>query len=85
MLLARIEYHIKNAATTSDVEVPIKTGVKSIFELAMPSAWIIVTITPSSDARGGIVTGCVFLMELSFLKGRSKLKDYPVRALVEFS
>ena len=35
------------------------------------------------ESRGGIVDGCLFLLELTFLNGRSKLKDCPVRALLE--
>ena len=33
---------------------------------------------------GGKVVGCAFVIELSFLKGREKLKDYRVVSLVEF-
>ena len=33
---------------------------------------------------GGTVTGIVFLVELSYLKGRDQLPDYPVRSLVQF-
>jgi adenine phosphoribosyltransferase len=33
---------------------------------------------------GGIVIGCVFVIELPDLKGREKLKDYDVYSLVQF-
>ena len=33
---------------------------------------------------GGTVTGIVYLVELSYLKGRDQLLNYPVRALVQF-
>ncbi len=35
------------------------------------------------ESRGGIVGGCLFFLELTFLDGRSKLKDYAVRSLLE--
>jgi adenine phosphoribosyltransferase len=31
---------------------------------------------------GGVVIGLAFLIELAFLKGRSKLKDYPIASLI---
>jgi adenine phosphoribosyltransferase len=34
------------------------------------------------EQLGGIVVGCAFLLELSFLKGRERLQDYDVRALL---
>jgi len=33
---------------------------------------------------GGTVTGIVYLVELSYLKGRNQLLNYPVRSLVQF-
>lgn len=33
---------------------------------------------------GGVVTQCNFLIELSFLKGRAKIDNYPTRALITF-
>jgi len=33
---------------------------------------------------GGIVTGCVFLIELSFLKGRDALSSYRVVSLIDY-
>jgi len=33
---------------------------------------------------GGTVTGIVYLVELTYLKGREQLPDYPVRSLVQF-
>ncbi len=36
------------------------------------------------EQLGGIVTGLVFLIELSFLKGRERLKDYNITALLEY-
>jgi adenine phosphoribosyltransferase len=33
---------------------------------------------------GGTVIGCVFLVELTFLKGRDKLDGLPVVSLVEY-
>ena len=33
---------------------------------------------------GAEIVGCVFLIELSFLGGRQKLKQYPVRSLVVY-
>ena len=52
MLPASLEYQIKNAATTSGIRIiiNISKGLKSMAELATPRVWIIVTITPSSDA-----------------------------------
>lgn len=36
------------------------------------------------EELGGIVAGCAFLIELSGLKGREHLKDYPVFALMSY-
>lgn len=36
------------------------------------------------EALGGIVVGCAFLVELSYLNGRDKLNDYDVLTLVEY-
>jgi adenine phosphoribosyltransferase len=33
---------------------------------------------------GGVVVGVAFLIELAFLHGRAKLKDYPVSALIMY-
>lgn len=37
------------------------------------------------DGLGGEVAGCAFLIELSFLDGRSRLAPYQVRALIDYS
>jgi adenine phosphoribosyltransferase len=36
------------------------------------------------EQLGGVVVGLVFLIELSFLKGRDRLKDYNITALLEY-
>ncbi len=36
------------------------------------------------ERMGGIVVGCAFLIELKDLHGRDKLKDYDMKALMEF-
>ena len=36
------------------------------------------------EQMGGIVVGCAFLIELKDLHGRDKLKDYDMKALMEF-
>lgn len=36
------------------------------------------------EQLGGIVTAVVYLIELDFLKGRDKLKGYPIHSLVQF-
>ena len=52
ILSAHFEYQIKNAATANGIRIIIKIskGLKLMVELAMPSVWVIVTITPISDA-----------------------------------
>ncbi len=37
------------------------------------------------EQLGGVVAGCVFLFELSFLGGRSRLEPYPVHALIDYA
>ncbi len=36
------------------------------------------------EQSGGVVVGVAFLIELGFLKGREKLKDYPVTSLIVY-
>lgn len=36
------------------------------------------------EQLGGEVVGCVFLIELTYLNGREKLKDYDVRTLIQY-
>lgn len=36
------------------------------------------------EKLGGEVVGCCFLIELTFLKGRERLSDYDVHALIEY-
>lgn len=36
------------------------------------------------EKLGGLVVGCAFLIELSYLNGREKLNDYPIRALMTY-
>ncbi|MDW7672387.1 MAG: adenine phosphoribosyltransferase, partial [Bacillota bacterium] len=36
------------------------------------------------EALGGVVVSVNFLMELSFLGGREKLKDYDVHSLISY-
>jgi adenine phosphoribosyltransferase len=36
------------------------------------------------EKLGGRVVGLAFVVELSFLKGRERLKGYPVEALVDY-
>jgi adenine phosphoribosyltransferase len=36
------------------------------------------------ESLGGKVAACAFVIELAFLKGREKLGDYPVEALVRY-
>ena len=36
------------------------------------------------EQLGGVVAGCAFVIELSFLAGREKLKDYEVLSLIDY-
>ena len=36
------------------------------------------------EQSGGVVVGVAFLIELAFLHGRAKLKDYPVNSLIVY-
>ena len=36
------------------------------------------------EKLGGVVAGCAFLIELSYLDGREKLKDYDIQALITY-
>ena len=36
------------------------------------------------EQLGGVVAGIVFLIELSFLNGREKLRDYPVYSIITY-
>jgi len=36
------------------------------------------------EQLGGIVVGCAFIINLAFLQGTEKLKDYPVFSLIEY-
>ena len=36
------------------------------------------------EKLGGIVAGCAFLIELSYLDGREKLKDYKIQSLMTY-
>ena len=36
------------------------------------------------EKLGGTVLGCAFLIELAFLKGRDRLKDYQVHSLIQY-
>lgn len=36
------------------------------------------------EELGGVVVGCAFLIELSYLDGREKLKDYNIRTLMQY-
>jgi adenine phosphoribosyltransferase len=36
------------------------------------------------EQAGGVVAGCAFVIELSFLKGRERLAEYDVRSLVAY-
>jgi len=38
-----------------------------------------------AEQLGGTVLGCAFLIELSFLEGRSRLEGYDVHALLEYA
>ncbi len=37
-----------------------------------------------AESAGGKVMGITFLIELTFLKGREKLKNYPVHAIIKY-
>jgi adenine phosphoribosyltransferase len=36
------------------------------------------------EKLGGVVVGCCFLIELTFLNGRARLSDYDLHALIEY-
>jgi len=36
------------------------------------------------EKLGGVVLGLAFLVELTFLKGRDRLKDYPIHSLIQY-
>lgn len=36
------------------------------------------------EQLGGVIVGCAFLIELSYLEGKSKLKDYDVLTLMKY-
>lgn len=35
------------------------------------------------ESRGGVILGCAFFLELGFLNGRDRLKDYRIEALIK--
>ncbi len=37
------------------------------------------------EELGGVVVGCAFLIELTYLNGREKLKNYNIRTLMQYS
>ncbi len=37
------------------------------------------------EELGGVVVGCAFLIELTYLNGRDKLKDYNIRTLMQYN
>ena len=36
------------------------------------------------EQAGGVVAGCAFVIELAFLAGRERLRDYDVHTLVRY-
>jgi adenine phosphoribosyltransferase len=36
------------------------------------------------EEAGGVVAGCAFVIELSFLRGRERLRDYDVHSLLTY-
>jgi adenine phosphoribosyltransferase len=37
------------------------------------------------EQAGGVVAGCAFVIELGFLKGRERLRDYDVHSLISYA
>ncbi|AMS07522.1 adenine phosphoribosyltransferase [Limosilactobacillus oris] len=74
-----------STATLQMEEDSIKPGqrVLVVDDLLATGGTISATIE-MVEKMGGIVVGCAFLIELKDLNGREKIKDYDVKALMEF-
>ena len=79
-------YDLDYGAATLQMEADaIKPGqrVLVVDDLLATGGTISATID-MVEQMGGIVVGCAFLIELKDLHGRDKLKDYDMKALMEF-
>ena len=79
-------YNLEYGTATLQMEADsIKPGqrVLVVDDLLATGGTISATIE-MVEKMGGIVAGCAFLIELKDLHGREKIKDYDMKALMEF-
>lgn len=63
----------------------IKSGDKVlIVDDLLATGGTVSAVTDLIKQQGGKIAGIVFLIELTFLKGKDKLKGYPVKALIKY-
>lgn len=80
------EYNLEYGKNTLSIHKDsIKKGQKVLIvdDLLATGGTIVATIK-LIEQLGGIVSGIAFLIELEELKGRDKLKDYPILTLMKY-
>jgi len=81
-----IEYNLEYGTDVLEIhEDAIKPGQKVIIvDDLLATGGTIESNIKLVEKLGGVVSGLVFFIELSYLNGRERLKDYKVRSVVEF-
>lgn len=84
---AYINYELEYGVDTLEVHVDgIESGEKVlVVDDVLATGGTANAVCELVEKLKGVVAGCVFLIELKFLKGREKLKKYKVYSLITYS
>ena len=76
---------IEEAAPNRDAQIiDVGGGESTLVDDLLATGGTMVAGCQLVEKAGGLVMGCVFLVELAFLGGRDKLKKYEVFSLIRY-
>jgi adenine phosphoribosyltransferase len=82
----RVEYALEYGSDTIEMHIDaVKPGERVlIVDDLLATGGTTSACAGLIEKSGGIVAGCVFLVELSFLRGRERLNGYPTYSLIRY-
>jgi adenine phosphoribosyltransferase len=82
----RISYSLEYGTDTLEIhEDAIRPGERCLLlDDLLATGGTMAACCELTEASGGKIVGCAFLVELAFLQGRKKLKPHPVFSVVQY-
>ena len=84
---ASVEYQLEYGVDALEVHADaVKGGARVlVHDDVLATGGTAAALCGLVENAGGVVAACAFVIELSFLNGRERLRDYDIRSLVTYS